>query len=451
MVRLYVLGLILVGATACNRRPAPRPPENLTFAPALPTELSYLGAPLVFPISVLEGKINAALPATLVNSTEEDGRVRLRIERTGPVRLRSTQRDIQYAVPLRVRVWRRPFAGKRPVTLALRVRFRSRVSLDADWRLRTRTELVGYDWIDKPELHIAFVHISLTGLAERLIRKQEAVIEREIDQAIHQEVELKKPIARIWQDLQKPILINRNLRVIWLKFDAVRVESGPVGYDSLHLSIPMRVGSYLRILDGPRQQYRLNRRLPPLVVRDSLPPGSDLNVYGLLSFASLNEVLKKELAGKPIRASGRQLIIQQAEVRGNGPYVELQVDVTGALNTSIFFRGVPEYDVRRQQLVINQLDYDVNTEEMLVRAADWLLHDTFLEEVREVLNVPLRRQVDRMPSLIQDALAKGKIGRTLHLEVNQFALHPRRIVVRPEGIQTLVEVQARFAVEMKKL
>lgn len=101
---IFLLVLIL-SLDGCHRvRPAA--PVQEAFEPAVDEPVSYMAGNLTFDISDLEAKINRSLSTTLVPEETFEGQKgeawKLRVERTGPVRIRYADRKVYFSAPLQV-------------------------------------------------------------------------------------------------------------------------------------------------------------------------------------------------------------------------------------------------------------------------------------------------------------------------------------------------------------
>lgn len=455
---LFIL-ITLAGSVGC-KRVRPKAPLEAEFEAPVPDPVSYLAGDVTFNIKNLESKVNQSLSPVLVTEETLEGRKgeawRLRVERAGPVRIRyanqqvsvSTDLQVWYSNPLSLRKQ----ANRRPRPLcALAVEFASPLSVASNWRLVTRSRFENYRWIQRPTVRMLGIKVGVTKLAEQILDKRRPEIEAAIDKAVHQELRLDRHIRRIWRDIQKPLRISRNPDEIWIVPRPFSIAAAPVRGNARQITVPLQIAFRIDTRFGPRPEVLETERLPRLLRRPKLPTASRLQVLAFISYADMNRVLSRKLDEQKLDLIGGNLNVKNATIYGNGRSIIVRTDVGGAVNGTLYFHGQPHYDTLTNTLRVQNVDFDVDTKERLFATADWLLHDHLRDTLQAAMVVPLRHQIETIPDKIEAAFARGKVGRKTDLDVDAFRLVPRRIVVRPDGIQVLITVVSNVDIMVKRL
>lgn len=458
-ISLFFILITLAGSIGC-KRVRPKAPLEAEFEPAVPDPVSYVAGDVTFKIQDLEQKVNQSLGRVLVTEETFEGRKgqawRLRVERTGPVRIQyanqrvsvSTDLQVWYSNPISLRKQ----ANRRPRPLcALAVEFASPLTMASNWRLATRSRFENYRWIQRPTVKMLGVNIGVTKLAEKILDKRRPEIEAAIDKAVHRELRLDRHIRRIWRDMQRPLRISRNPDEIWIVPRPFSIAAAPVYGDAQRITVPLQIAFRVDTRFGPRPDSLTVEPLPRLLRRPKLPSASRLQVVAFIPYTDMNRVLSRKLNEQKVNLMGGNLIVKNATIYGNGRSLIVRTDVGGAVNGTLYFHGQPQYDTLTNTLRIQNVDFDVDTKERLFATADWLLHDHLRDTLQTVMVVPLRQQIDQIPDKIEAAFARGKVGRKTSLDVDAFRLVPRRIVVRPDGIQVLITVVSKVDVTVKRI
>jgi len=453
-----LLGGFLAGLIGCNKVKPSRPvisrfDDSLTVGP------SYLSAPVVFELADLEAKINRSLGTVLVGeenlNTSGKKPLNLRVERTGPVRIGFDGRHLTFGAPLTVWI-SNPLSLRRKniprqALCKLTVRFQSPINVDRNWRLRTRVELANYQWIEAPKIRLLGINFPVRKIVEKVLRKRENGIESAIDKMVYEQLKLNREVGKIWRDLQKPILINRKHEFVWLVPSLQDVLVGRIGGNTTQLTIPIRIRLRVNTVIGEKPEIAHYKPLPPLQKTDTLTMVSQLNVLSRVPYLYLNDVLNRTVVGRQLSPTKHLVRLEKAEIYGGGNSLILQTSIRGTINGTLYFRGQPAFDTVRQVLMVRQVDFDVDTEEILLRTADWLLHDTLKDSLQAALTVPLRQQMDSLPVKIEQAFSRGRAGRKARLHLGEFRLVPTQIAIRPESIHVLLRLDARVALRVTRL
>ncbi len=450
---------IIAGLVSCKRVRSEAPLEA-AFEPPVPDPVSYVAGDVTFNVRDLEAKINQSLGPVLVTEETFEGRKgeawRLRVERTGPVRIQYANRRVSVSTDLQV--WYsnpmslRKQAKRRPRPLcALAVEFASPLAVASNWRLMTRSRFENYRWIQRPAVRVLGVRVSVTKLAEKILDKRKPEIEAAIDQAVHQELRLDRHVSRVWQAMQKPLRISRTPDEIWIIPRPFSIAAAPVYGNAQQITVPLQIAFRVDTRLGPRPDTVALEGLPRLLRRAKLPEASRLQVLAFIPYADMNRVLSRRLNEQKVELMGGHVTIKQATIYGNGQSLIVRTDVDGAVKGTLYFRGQPQYDTLTNTLRVQNVDFDVDTKERIFATADWLLHDHLRDTLQAAMVVPLRHQIDEIPDKIETAFARGKAGRKTALDVDAFRMVPRRIVVRPDGIQILITVVSKVDVTVRRL
>ena len=456
-IRFLLFTAALISAVSCQRVRTETPVAQ-NFEPPIADPVSFVSANITFNIRDLERKINQALKPVLVNEEASEGKKgeawRLRVERTGPVKIQYANQSLSFSAPLQVwysnPIGLRKDKKSRPLC-ALAVNFASPLGVGSNWRLTTRVSLQNYRWIREPTVRLLGMRVSVKKMAENLLDKRRADIETAIDKAVHDELHLDREVSRIWRDMQKPLCISRTPEEIWLIPHPFSVAVAPVYGNARQITLPIQIAFRVDTRLGTMPVVEYAERLPRLLRRNRLPDASRLQVLARVPYADLNRVLARTLNQQKLNLAGGDIRIKKATVYGGGQSLILKTDVTGSVNGTLYFRGQPAYDTLTNTLRVRDVNFDVVTKERLFATADWLLHDHLRDTLQSVLVVPLRYQIAVLPEKIESAFARGKAGQKTALDVDAFRLVPLRIVVRPEGIEILIKVESKVDLVVRRL
>jgi hypothetical protein len=459
-----VLACSIVAALSACTQLKPDEPEKQPFDAPISTKMSFVSTPIILPISALKTKINVALKEVIVNDesyeNNKQDNLKLKIVRMGEVSLQMVDNELFYSAPLKIFVDKR-FETKilakkiyksQAITFALRAKFKSRVDIGNDWQIQSQTSFVGLEWIEKPSLNLMLFKIDLTKTIEKILLGEVPAIEKMIDKLAHDEIHIDQEILHIWTELQKPILINRAHKKIWIKARPVEFTASHVRSDGENILIDGKIGAMMETLFGESPPHEILAKLPTLQRAEAIPNTCDLNAVSDIYYADINELLDKQLAGKEFELEGNKLKINNLRIYGSGSFVVVRVEVKGDANGTIFLKGKPFYDNDESQTIrIQDFNFDINTQETLIGTADWLLHDTFKNLIQEKLHFPLKSEVEKLPELIYKGIAKGKIGKKIDIQLARMSLIPQKIAVHEDRISILLNMKTDLVLKLKRL
>ncbi len=423
---------------------------------------SFVSIPLAYSMDEFQEMVNSQIPQTLHTDdsfeNNNNDNIKYVIRRNGEVVMTAKGNQITYSVPLHVdleaQVAPKILGRKRKLLsqkldFALTAHLKSEVGLDEEWKLATKTDYQGVKWVKKPV--VTALKIDLSNKVEEILSQKAGELLAKLDRLAHDKVNLRKPIEKVWGDLQKPILVNRQKRLVWLVAEPFGVVAGPIHAANGYLNVEVGIRAYAYSHIGDTAGLVKPNPLPPLTLISGRTGGYELNVLAKIPFKEANALLAEELAGMEFDIQGRKIKIKEARIMGSGQDILLKVVVRGRVKGDVYFRGRPRYDEETHTLSVTDFDFDVYTEETLLHAANWLLHDDFRDKIAEKLVLPLAGPVSMLPALINQGIEKGKTGEKITLTIHEMAVYPASILVTNTNLEVMLKGTGSAVIELHNL
>jgi hypothetical protein len=464
---LFFVFYLFFGLISCkNKAPITARPDCEVQAMVLPQDTSYLSTPLVIPTQLIEDKLNRAFRQDIVNDDDFDNqkegggadKLKMKVTRLGDVQVTWENNVAKYHIPLLILV-EREIIPKRALRLprslaiktkfSLRLGFETNVNIGEDWKLVSKTEFRTFEWLS--EVKALGGLIDLKKIVEKGLLKKMPQTSANMDAEIREKVHIKPAITRVWQQLQKPMIINRKEKLLWLKINPIRFEMGKITTQKGNLLVQTRLTATTETLVGDNPAYSIDSTLPRLIKRRTLPNEGYVYVSAEIPFTDLNEVINCQLAGRVLDLEGHKIEIVQAKTWGCGTNLVLHLQVKGEMVGDLYFQGTPRYEADSQRIVIQNFDYELKTQEMLMKGADWLMHDKFKEQIKKELTLPLGEKMELIPDLIERGIERGRAGKKMDFIIEQWDFKPQQVWVQSTHIKVLVVVNARVRVELEKI
>jgi hypothetical protein len=128
--------------------------------------------------------------------------------------------------------------------------------------------------------------------------------------------------------------------------------------------------------------------------------------------------------------------------------VALQVD--GSAKGWIYLTGTPTYNSQDSTIRVPDLDFDLNTKNILADVANWLLHPQFVSALRAKIGLPIGNRLTQVKDMIESGLNRDVIpGIRLHGSVTAISiieLFPVRT-----GMEIRANLQATVGADIVKV
>ncbi len=435
-------------------------PALQAFAPPITERSSILNIPLAFEIQKLEQEINQAVGQVILDDDSFDGdNLKMKISRLTNIEIGFLKDQINLVVPLKIdcegRLKKNILGFKvdktQKASFSVKLHLSSKVDIDANWDLITNTKLNRLEWVEKPKVQFALISIPVDKLIEKQLDKRKTKLLRELDELARKQIDLRSPIAQVYNNIQNPILLSRELGNVWLKVQPQRVSLGKLKRDAKRLRVDAAIEASINTF--VQEHSPKSKKFPlPNKSKSSHPSGLiDLNILGELKFAEVNKVLEQELLGKEFEIKKRKIRIDSIRSFGSGEMLMLKAQLSGDLEGEVFLNGKPGYDPKKRELFVEDFDFELKSRAFILKAADWLYHDNFLRQIQDLLRVPLSNEISQIPQLINKAIEQGELKDKIALDIKHMDFSAEEIRVQEQGVQTLIKVKGEAGMEIRSL
>lgn len=460
MFRCASIILVAILAAGCTRI-KPEAPARTTVDSALTVPLSELNVPVFFPIAELEKIANSKLTAKVFEAkvplSKNNDTLDLAITRFEPVKLAyNGKRGITYVLPMRVdghlrsRVAGIRVQNKKPVTARVIITLYSDLYLDRDWNLAPQTKLMNLEWVEEPRVNVAGIKVNLRGPLERALLQNESKITDKLDATIKESAKIRQSIEKLWHDIQKPIRINRQVVPVWLKADAEDMNARLIFHSKDTLVIEVGLKTRIQTILDSANNPPGKKGLPGFRIKPDNSPGMVAYVKATVPFSKLNEVLRQVTDTMRLRVNGREIRVKEVEVYGTTGGVAIRLLLRGDLRAEVYLRGKVGFDTTEHRVVIDDFGFDMNSDQALLAAADWLTHDVIIDRLQPYLSLPMRHTFDALPALITKGIERGKLGSKIDLFIPQWTVGVEHTLITRTDIQLIVVARGLAAVQLEK-
>jgi hypothetical protein len=447
--------LLVACAAACGTRVRIPPPEGGSPAADLPEPAaSVVHLPVTLSLAGIADDVEAAVPPR--GGNEDEWHVAGDAPVIGTVYVKEAwERDalrmsvdggavnVSAHVRYRARIAKKaclPLAGCRWVPLSqcghdgpmpsLEIALRTTLTWTPDWRVAPHTAARPV----RSGVHCV-VAAARVDVTERVQAKVLAELERaapRVDERIRRAAQLHDRVAGVWRALQQPIRVADG---VWLTLRPRAASAAAPQGSGTTLSADVALVMMPRVVVGDRPEPDTT----PLPPRIPMPPGRGFRIQLLadIPYAAADSILADQLVGKRLFSHGQSVTIAAAHLSGQGRRLVLAVDVRGDARGTLYFVGTPVFDPATQVLTVPDLDFSLETQDVLATAAKWLLYPSLREQMVAAARFPLAPRVAQLREHVDGALNRD-LGRSVRMRGSVDALSPVGVAVRPGSVAAVL-------------
>jgi len=193
----------------------------------------------------------------------------------------------------------------------------------------------------------------------------------------------------------------------------------------------------------------------PNLVNAAHPGGFNIFLEAALQYDSLGRVLNGYLGGKRFDFTDglfkRHITVNNTSVSGdeNG-HLLIRVDFSGSFDGTVMFTGVPVYDSEKKAIVVADLDYDLQTKNLLLKTAKWLFNKKIIGELKKYTSFDLSQYYDTASKTLNEWLNR-EWTKGIHGSGSIKALTLTAVHAQPEHLLIRSNCAGQLSVQVSEL
>lgn len=278
----------------------------------------------------------------------------------------------------------------------VKVAYTTNISLGENYKFKATTELKKFDILDPCK--ITLFKYDATPEVEKQVTSQLIALEDDIDKQI-EALDIKSSLKDVWENLQEALPIStygflyihpKNIGMSELKFRNNKV------FLDLHLSVYPFVST---------EEQKLNKRALPPLESFSGGEGFNLNLDIRASYDSLSAFVNTQFKGQEFDFNGKKITVRGMRITGaQDQKLVFKMDFDGVKKGTVYLSGTPVLDALTQKISMKELDFDVQTKSVLIKAAKWMFNKRILEELEKNTVFELSELLNEAKTNIVEAL-----------------------------------------------
>ncbi|HEX8273777.1 MAG TPA: DUF4403 family protein [Longimicrobiaceae bacterium] len=266
----------------------------------------------------------------------------------------------------------------------------------------------------------------------------------QVDAELRRALVLRPQVEDVWDRLQEPIPAGKGVFLLF-RPEAVALAEPTARGTRMRTSLSVTVRP--RVVLGERPETRPTP-LPDYARTAPRAGGFRVNLVAELPYEAANRMLADELVGKEVELRGHRVQVRGVELYpGGGRRLALRVRVGGDARGTLYFVGTPLYNPNSQTVVVPDLDFSVESRNVLGRSADWLLHDELRDRIRGAAHFAVGDRVAEIRDKVNTAMNRD-LGRAVKLSGHVESLRPVGVFVTRTALATLVEADGSARVDI---
>jgi hypothetical protein len=112
----------------------------------------------------------------------------------------------------------------------------------------------------------------------------------------------------------------------------------------------------------------------------------------------------------------------------------------------VYLTAKPVFNAQTKVFSVEDVDFDLQTQSMLLKSADWFLHGTIREMIQEKLNMNLTQQLEQSRQIAAKALNRLQLMDHVFLKSDIHNLKFKDVIVQQDKISIQVYTEGESAI-----
>ena len=135
-----------------------------------------------------------------------------------------------------------------------------------------------------------------------------------------------------------------------------------------------------------------------------------VNLTTDISFAEAEQMARNIVVGQVFNPGGKTIKVDNLQIFGQNDKMVVNTKFTGDYNGSLYLIGTPKFDAQKNLIYLDNVDYDLQTKDFLLKSATWLFDKTILKKMKESCVFPLDENVQAFKSMMNDQLKNYRMN-----------------------------------------
>jgi hypothetical protein len=178
--------------------------------------------------------------------------------------------------------------------------------------------------------------------------------------------------------------------------------------------------------------------------------GFHIVLEALLDYATAAVELQRAVGDRSFSTAGKTVRLAGVRVYGSGDRFVVQADVEGDAEARLYLLGRPRIDRERDELLIEDLDYSLATQDWILQAAEWLLGSRLRETLADGARFPLGERLEATRKSLEASLnAPRALDDPLTLRGTVDAVEVQGVYVTSAGFLAIAVADGDVSVKLE--
>ncbi|MCB9425928.1 MAG: DUF4403 family protein [Flavobacteriales bacterium] len=458
IILLATLCSLIISCATTKKIEALKPEPDDASPIVYDTTPSYISLPITLQVSEITHQANKHVNGLIYEDNNiADDNIMLKVGKQAAIEIVEKNSKLEVVVPLKI--WVKVRYGKTVLGVDLyderEINLNGKVNLVSDiavvnWKLKSTTQLKNIDWQESPSINLAGKNVPITPLINPTIRVFRKDIEKAIDQAIENAVDLKPQVVEGLEKLSSPIEINKEMQM-WFQIMPTELYATESTLKRSQIHLDLALKCKMETFIGKKPDAKFQKEKIALKTAGKVQDKIVANIAAISSYTDAARIINSNFKGQVFGDDKRKITIQNVNLWHKNGKIIVALDVVGSLNGSIYLSGVPKYNKDSQEIYFDELDYVLDTKNRLIKSANWLAQGIVLHKMKELCKYSIAQNLTEAEKNIKPYLTNYSPVKGIYVNGNLSDINFNKIQLTNNAIIVFVNANGNVSIKIDGL
>ncbi|MEZ4906297.1 MAG: DUF4403 family protein [Saprospiraceae bacterium] len=410
IIAILLILIIIVSLSSCSssKKIYSLKPEPSNDAPLVYTSnTSYFNMPVSISLIDIEKQMNTILSDLIYEDTIlDDDNIEMSIWKTDYIKLESVSGKISTQIPLKIKLKVRygtswlGLNDTKTINLKGKLSLLSKINL-IDYTLHTNSEIIDFSWDESPNIEIAGKKIPITYIVNPAISIFKKKITKIIDESIPESNDYKPSLLDFLDTLSQPFMMEEEYES-WLKINPLEVWSSQISVSDHYVNIDMGLKCTIMTMIGQEPAKSFNRNN---IVFSSIPKSEndfEVSLAAVSTYENASNLIYNNIHNYTFKYKNKRFKVDKVDLWYKDGNVIIAMKVLGSVTGTIYLSGNPKYDSETKEIYFDNLQYVLDSKNVLLKSASWMLGDFIISKIKTLSRYSIAQNMDEAKLALQE-------------------------------------------------
>jgi len=441
------------------------------FKPAMPVE-SYKSIPRKpqtsiinlyadLEVSQLESRINEQLDSVLYQDTSfvdnSGDNLKFKAWKDGDVKLKFELNELSWELPLRISIqkgmklfgYNVPLVDSWKYTGQIKIRYKTQLTINRDWSIKTVTKSDGYVWTKKPSVNIGGFDLPVTLIANLFLPANLQSFSQQIDDVVAKGFDFRGAAEEGWRMLFNPFKIP-GYNDAWLSITPYSVSLVPVEGSAGHIRLGAAITSDVEcLLDNVPPSGKVTAL--PNIQQLKMPSDTfKINLLTDIPYTTINRMITEEIGDSTFVFGKRKIKFETFRVYGTNDRMAVETTVSGSIKGTLYLTGIPYFHPEDTTIRIKDLKFDIKTRNLMMSSAKWLFNGKLERMIARSVIIPFKSNISETEKQLSRFFNHYTLGYGFELNGKLARLSVSELYLSPASVKANVVFSGNLSLGLTK-